>query len=491
MKLPSLPLVLIVSFVGGLPYSSDAVEDPRPNVVIIVYDDMNGYGSRGQYPAIRMPHLDRLKEESVNFVNAACGVPVCNPSRASFLSGMNAHHTGAYLNGADIWNKPGSVLEHAQSIPEYFKANGYTTWGRGKIFHSPLQEGREEAMFDNRPIAKGGFGPHPDVSHPIIAPGVQRWQGPDSDFPDVVNADAAIEFIEEAHDRPFFLFYGLWRPHQPYTAPSRFFDLYDPDTLPLPDGWKSDDLDDVPEQGRLLTDGLKKARVDGEIDENLWRKYLWGYCANSSFADWNVGRVIEAINRSPHADNTIVIVFSDNGYHCGEKMRWEKATLWELSDYVPLLVRAPGVAPAISERTVGLVDLYPTLRELCRLGPVDHALDGRSFAPLLNEPGAEWDRPSLSIYGKGNASIRDEHYRYIRYLDGTEELYDRLADPHELTNLIGRPGMDAVVERLSRHLPESWAPSWGGRWEVERPGEPRRLQPEYEAPPGVTWESKT
>ena len=169
--------------------------------------------------------------------------------------------------------------------------------------------------------------------------------------------------------------------------------------------------------------------------------------------------MIEAIDPSPKADNTIVIVFSDNGYHCGEKMRWEKATLWELSDYVPLLVRVPGARPAASTRTVGLVDLYPTLQELCRLGPVDHALDGRSFAPLLADPVAEWDRPSLSIYGKGNASLRDEHYRFIHYLDGTEELYDRQSDPHEFTNLIGQPGMDEVVDRLSRHLPETWAPS--------------------------------
>ena len=189
MRISAFCPFLIGALMGRMPMTTigAAAEDSRPNVVIIVYDDMNGYGSREPYPAIQMPHLDRLKEESVNFVNAACGVPVCNPSRASFLSGMNAHHTGAYLNGADIWNKPGSVLEHTQSIPEYFKANGYTTWGRGKIFHSPLQDGREEAMFDNRPIAKGGFGPHPDASHPIIAPGVQRWQGPDSDFPDVVS----------------------------------------------------------------------------------------------------------------------------------------------------------------------------------------------------------------------------------------------------------------------------------------------------------------
>lgn len=454
----------------------------RPNVVFIVLDDMNGYAARHEYPGIQMPNLERLQAQSVNFINASCGVSVCNPSRACFLSGLNANHTGAYLNGADVWNKPGSVLEHAQSLPEIFKANGYTTWGRGKLFHSPLPPERELTMFDNRPIFLGGFGPHPDKTKPEIAPGIQPWTGPDTDFPDVVNANTAVEFLGQPHDKPFFLFYGLWRPHQPYTAPQRFFDLYDPAKMTIPAGWSPDDLDDVPAEGRALTDGLKKAQVNGQIDEALWKKYLLGYCANSSFADWNIGRVLEALDRSPYAANTIVILCSDNGYHCGEKRRWEKGTLWEQADYVPLIVRAPGIRPGTSTRTVGLVDLYPTLQEYCGLGAADHPLDGRSFVPLLKNPAAAWDRPSLTIYGKGNAAVRDERYRYIRYADGTEEFYDRANDPHEFHNLAADPTVRALMDRLAQYVPKTWAPSWGGRWEVARPGEPARYAPEYKMP---------
>jgi arylsulfatase A-like enzyme len=461
---------------------------PPPNVVLLILDDMNGFWSRGEYPAIRMPHLDRFRARSVNFTNAVCSVPVCNPSRASFFSGLDAHRTGAYLNGSDVWNKPGSIQSRIQSIPEFFKAHGYTTWGGGKVLHSAISPERDRAMFDNAPIFQGGFGPFPDEANRhggsrFMA--IQPWTGPDTDFPDVVNANAAIEFINRPHEQPFLVVYGLWRPHTPYTAPKRFFEQYRIEDMTLPAGWRPDDLADVPAEGRALTDGNDDfRRADGTIDEDRWKKFLLAYCANSSFADWNIGRVIEAVENSPAAENTIIVVFSDNGYHAGTKERWEKGTLWEKSDYVPLLVRAPGSVAGDCGRTVSLVDLYPTLQALCGLPPPAHALDGRSFAALLRDPSAPWDRPSLTIYGKGNASVRDERYRYIRYHDGTEEFYDHASDPHEFTNLATQPAARAHIERLATRLPRDWALSWGGRWEVARPGEPARYLPEPPLPPG-------
>jgi arylsulfatase A-like enzyme len=467
----------------------------RPNVVLIVLDDMNGFASRREFAAIKMPALDRFAARAVNFTNAVCGVTVCNPSRAAFLSGLDASTTGAYLNGADVWNKPGAVTERALSLPEFFKARGYATWGGGKTFHSPLTKERELAAFDNAPTYQGGFGPFADERHTAGGSkfkGIQPWTGPDTDFPDVINADAAVRFIGQPHEKPFFVFYGLWRPHTPFTAPKRFFDQYQLKDMVIPEGWRPDDLDDVPAEGRALTDGNDDfSRPDGTVDFDKWKRYLLAYCANSSFADWNLGRVIEAVEKSPGADNTIIIVCSDNGYHAGTKERWEKGTLWEMSDYVPLLVRLPGGAAGSSPRTVSLVDLYPTLQELCGLPPPDHALDGRSFAALLRDPAAPWDRPSLTIYGKGNASVRDERYRYIRYRDGAEELYDHATDPHEFTNLAARPEARAIIERLTPRLPRTWAPSWGGRWEVPRKGEPARQAPEYSLPPGYKPKSET
>jgi len=487
--------ILVFLFMLAARDAAAAAASRPPNVLLIVLDDMNGFASRHEFSAIRMPALDRFAAGAVNFTSAACGVTVCNPSRAAFLSGMDASTTGAYLNGADVWNKPGAVTEHSLSLPEYFKANGYATWGGGKTFHSPLTKERELAAFDNAPTYQGGFGPFADEKNWYRGSkfkGIQPWTGPDSDFPDVVNADAAIKFINQAHAKPFFVFYGLWRPHAPYTAPQRFFDQYKIEDMKIPAGWRPDDLDDVPAEGRALTDGNDEFRhPDGTIDFDIWKRYLLAYCANSSFADWNVGRVIEAVEQSSEAKNTVIIVMSDNGFHCGTKERWEKGTLWEMSDYVPLYVRLPGGSAGTSTRTVSLVDLYPTLQELCGLPAPGHPLDGRSFAPLLRNPAAAWDRPSLTIYGKGNASVRDERYRYIRYRDGTEELYDHVTDPHEFTNLAQRPEAKAIIDRLAPRLPKAWAPSWGGRWEVDRPGEPKRLPPEYPLPPGYVPKSET
>jgi arylsulfatase A-like enzyme len=490
----SLPLVLALGAALLPAPASAAAPAQRPNVVLIVLDDMNGWLSRRDYPALQVPHLDQFRGQALNFVNAACSVTVCSPSRASFLSGLHPSTGGAYLNGADPWDKPGSRHGALQSLPEFFKARGYLTWGGGKLFHSPLPRARLAAMFDVEAKARNGFGPFPDAAHRRGGnqfAGVQPWTGPDTDFPDVENADQAVDFLGRPQEKPFLLFYGLWRPHTPYTAPRRFFDLYSKTRFDLPAGWQPGDLADIPPEGRRLTDGLKRVQVDGRIDEDRWREELLGYCANTSFADWNIGRVLAALDHGPHAANTLVVITSDNGFHCGPKERWEKGTLWELSAHVPLLVRGPGVRRGTSPRTVSLVDLYPTLAGFCGLGEPAHRLDGRSFVPLLRDPAAAWDRPSFTAYGKGNGSIRDERYRLIRYHDGTEELYDHASDPHEFNNLAGRPDHAAIAARLRRALPDTWAPSWGGRWEVPRPGEPARYPPEYALPPGYRPKSRT
>ncbi len=472
----------------------------KPNVLFIILDDMNGFATRefDAYPPIQTPYLDKFATESVNFVNAVCPVPVCNPSRAAFLSGMEAWRNGAYLNGADVWNKPGSLNSQIQSLPEYFAFHGYTSWGAGKVFHARLFPEQEQRAFVNAPYPQGGFGPFPDPK--IVEQfgsrfhAIQEWTRPDSDFPDVRNADAAIKFLNEDHKKPFFLVYGLWRPHTPYTAPKRFFDLYEGVTMPLPAGYATNDLDDIPPEGLFMTDYHDNfTREDGSLDVDLWREFLRAYCANTTFADWNLGRVIEALDASAHADNTIVIICSDNGFHCGRKDKWEKGTLWESAAHVPLLVRTPGGAVGESTATVSLIDIYPTLSDYCDLPTPGHPLDGQSFVPQLSDPKAAWDRPALTIYGKGNATLRDQRFRYIRYHDGEEELYDHAIDPHEFNNIAHRPEYADQIERLRAHLPKEWAPSWGGRWERQRPGEPRRYAPDpaYNLPEDYVPQSKT
>lgn len=326
-------------------------------------------------------------------------------------------------------------------------------------------------MWDNRPIYKGGFGPFP--SEEFWDGGsrfnsIKPWGGPDSDFPDVLNADAAIEFLNQDHNKPFFLYYGLWRPHSPYTAPKRFFDMYDEGETILPKGYKSDDLNDIGFLGKMTLDSLNKYRINGNLDEDLWKRFIYAYLANYSFADWNVGRVIEALDQSPFAENTIVIFFSDIGFHNGEKLRWGKATLWEQADYVPFMIRTPEKKAAKSMATVSLIDVFPTIVDYCDLSKPEHNLDGNSLLPLLQNPDAEWTYPSFTSYGEQYASVRNERYRYLRYPDGTEELYDHKSDPYEFDNIAGKEGIQEIKEELSRVIPEYWTPSLGGRLEVVR-----------------------
>ena len=442
----------------------------QPNVVLICVDDMNGYGVNNEYPLTRTPNIDKLKSKGINFVNAACNSPVCNPSRSSFFSGLYPHTTGAYLNGSDGWNRS-EILKTIKNIPEHFKANGYITWGAGKILHNPIDSAREAGMWDNYPVYQGGFGPFPEEEYWFGGnrfSSVKAWEKPDTDFPDVKNANAAIEFLGKDHDKPFLLYYGLWRPHTPYTAPKRFFDEFNEEDFALPESYLEGDLDDVPYLGTMLVDSLENFRNKPQDFETLWKKFLYGYTANTLFADWNVGRVIDALDNSKYAENTIVILWSDNGYHCGEKLRWQKATLWEMADKVPFIVRTPETKEAVSNATISLIDIYPTLVEYCGLTAPDHNLDGNSFAHMLTNPNNVWEHPSFTSYGVEYSSVRDERYRYIRYPDGQEELYDHNTDPFEHHNIANDASSKEIKERMSKHIPEKWAPSTGGRLEVPR-----------------------
>ncbi|MBD5777962.1 sulfatase [Pelagicoccus sp. NFK12] len=438
----------------------------RPNVLFIIADDLNHYGFSHEQAGIQTPHFDTFRKSAVTFPNAVCNAPSCVPSRASFLSGLYPYSTGSYLNGSDPWTKP--AMDEIVSLPEIFKQAGYITWGSGKVFHTKITPERKEAAFDNEPWA-GDFGPFLKEEDQMGSKwwGAGAWDGPDTDFPDVVNAEKAIAFLNEVHDRPFFMVLGLWRPHTPFTAPQRFFDQYDRDTLPFPPAsFQSGDLDDVPQQGIELSRVWgERWIVSGESDKEKWRDILWGYAATTSFADDTTGRVIEALDASPYADNTIVIFVSDNGYHVGEKEHFEKSTLWSASARVPFAIRLPGKqnAAAVSDATVGLIDIYPTLVDYCSLPQPPQGTDGLSMRPALEQPSYKWDRPAITVYEVDHFSATDGSYRYIRYGDGSEELYDHSSDPHEFENLADEPRLAGIKRRFQKWIPERWAPSLGGR----------------------------
>ncbi|MEZ5038739.1 MAG: sulfatase [Saprospiraceae bacterium] len=460
------------------PKPSSEDQSQKFNVLFLTVDDMNGWNTRNEYPAVKMPYFDKFKKEACNFTKNICPAPVCVPSRAAFFSGIAPHKTGAYYNGCDPWRRS-ELLRQAETIPECFKRNGYETFGRGKIFHAQLEEGREEAMFDNRPIYKGGFGPFAEREDWVGGKGqfqsVKAWEGPDSDFPDVKNADAAIEFLQQNHDKPFFCYLGLWRPHTPYTAPKRFFELYEESAVTYPTGWKEGDLDDIPTMGLDLVDSLSFFGTDLPSKRETFKRMIYGYLATMSFADWSVGRVIAALDNSPYADNTIVVVASDNGYHMGEKEKWQKGTLWELSAYSPLLIRLPGGSALELPQTVSLMDIYPTLIELCHLTPPKQPLDGESLMAIIRDPSAK-RAPSFMTYGEAYSSVLDGQYRYIRYPDGTEELYDHAIDPHEWDNL-ATPTNRPTMDRLAKFIPAEFAEMLGGRTEAAQkiPGLPKQV----------------
>ena len=462
MTRPAVSLIALLACISFL-FGSE-----RANVLMLIVDDMNDYGFYKTYPGVQTPYIDAFKETAITFRHAYCASPVCGPSRAAVFSGLYPHTTGSYLNGSDPWRQ--GILPDTETLPELFKRSGYNTWGRGKLFHAKLEEGREEKIWNNRPLYGGGFGPfHPEEDQ--IAGerfwGNTPWTGPDEDFPDVKNVQAAIEFLESEQEAPFFMVLGLWRPHTPFTAPKRFFDLYPREQIPFPPpGYKQGDLHDIPAKGQELSKIWGKRWISSGIDQpENWKDILQGYMATTSFADWSVGQVLQALDTSPYANNTMVIFWSDNGYHLGEKNHFEKATVWEMSALTPVAIRLPGNrnAGAVSKRPINSIDFYPTLMEYCGLETPAHQPEGSSLIPLLKDPSAQWDKPAITTYGYRVYSARDERFRYIRYPNGDEELYDHANDPHEFNNLANNPEYRAIKERLNRQYPKKWAESLGGR----------------------------
>ena len=444
----------------GLPrfaFYREGAED-KPNVLFIAIDDMNDWvGCLGGHPDVETPNLDRLADRGVVFTNAFCSAPACNPSRASLLTGILPSTSGVYHNNQP-WRP---ALPDAVTLPQHFMAHGYRAVGGGKIFHGaypdppswheyfPSQTRNKpgDPMPPNRPL--NGI---PETAHFDWGP----VDVPDEEMGDWKVADWAIGELGKRHDKPFFLGVGIFRPHLPWYVPQKYFDMYPPDRITLPNV-KEDDLDDVPPIGKKI------ARPGGDhkkvIEYGQWRKAVSAYLASISFADACVGRVIDALDRSPYADNTVIVLWSDHGWHLGEKLHWRKFALWEEATHNVMMIAAPGVTKPGDRctRTVTLLDIYPTLVDLCGLS-YKSELEGRSLLPLLENPNAEWKRPALTTHGRNNHSIRSEKWRYIHYSDGKEELYDREADDLEWFNLAGKPEYAEIKKELSRWLPKVNAP---------------------------------
>ena len=426
----------------------------RPNVLLLSIDDLNDWtGCLGGHPQARTPNVDRLAERGTLFTNAHCQSPVCNPSRASLLTGRNPHTSGVYFLAPDLKQAP--ALKELETLPERFAKNGYRTLAAGKIFHTG-----DRRFFQEYGGAMGGFGPRPSKKlsqphgHPLWDWGA--FPERDEDMPDYKIAQWAVEKLSErseASDAPFFMGVGFYRPHVPMYAPKKWFDLFPREQIKLP-LVRNDDRDDLSAYAIALTNEKHVSPEHAWVESaGQWEHAVQAYLASTAFADHCLGLVLDALDASPHRDNTIVVLFADHGFHLGEKQRWAKRTIWEDGTHVPLIVVAPGYAAGQRvDMPAQLLDIFPTLLELADL-PEDESQEGHSLAPLMKDPRSEWPHIALSSFGKGNYAVRSEHFRYIRYLDGSEELYDHRRDPHEWNNLASRQEMADVMTLHRKHLP--------------------------------------
>lgn len=419
-------------------------------------DDLNDWtGELKGHPQAKTPNIDRLGKRGLLLANTHCQSPVCNPSRASLLTGRHPHTSGVYFLGPDLKKSP--VLKDLDTLPERFAKHGYQTLAAGKIFHAG-----DKRFFQEYGGSFGGFGPRPKkkISQPHGHPLWDWGAFPDRDeeMPDFKIAQWAaskLKSLPANSDKPFFMGVGFYRPHVPMFAPKKWFDLFPRDQIKLP-LVKEDDRNDLSDYAIALTNEKHVSPEHAWVKSaGQWDHAVQAYLASTAFADYCLGQVLDALDASPHRDNTIVVLFADHGFHLGEKQRWAKRTIWENGTHVPMIVVAPGFKKGQrTAKPTQLLDIYPTLLELAGL-PSDPTQEGHSLVPLMKNPDATWPHVAISSFGKGNSAIRTENFRYIQYLDGSEELYDHRVDPHEWTNLAGRKELANTLKELKSHLPSN------------------------------------
>lgn len=439
--------------VDGTVRATDRASAPReplrPNVLFIAVDDLNDWiGCLGGHPQTKTPNFDRLAASGVLFKNAYCPGASCNPSRAAILSGLPPHRSGLYNNR----QKMREVMPQTELLPRYFSKHGYWSAGSGKILHYFI----DAPSWDNYFPAKEKENPFPSTFYPakrpVNLPRAGEWQYVETDWAALDVSDAQFggdwlvtkwigEQLQRQHEQPFFLACGLYRPHEPWFVPKQYFEPFPLESIQLPKGYKADDLDDLPAAGQRIA---RNRYFEHIRNEGQWKKGIQAYLAAIHFADAMLGRVLDALDKSPQRDNTIVVLWSDHGWHLGEKEHWQKFTGWRVCARVPLMVRVPKGVPGLPEgtrpgsacdRPVSLTDLFATLTALCGL-PAKQDIESRSFLPLLRDPAAPWPHAAITHLDRPeNYAISTERWRYIHYFDGGEELYDIGSDPNEWTNL--------------------------------------------------------
>ncbi|WP_142713467.1 sulfatase [Fodinibius sediminis] len=443
----------------------------RPNILFIGIDDYNDWaGVLETHPQVITPNIDRLAERGTLFTNAHVQAPVCNPSRVSLLTGLRPSTTGIY--GLAPGHREAEPTKEVVTLPQYFAQHGYHTYSTGKIFHNVSDVTKETDFEEWGP--GGSFGPFPEnklvdkpldmVDHPLVDWGI--FPEEDSAMGDYKVANWAVNQLEElgqeTDEEPFFLAVGFVSPHVPLYSTKKWFDLYPAKEKVVLPSAPEGDRDDIPDFAWYTHWFLPEPRLSWVIENEEWHSKGKSYLATVSFMDAQVGRLLDTLEKEGLAENTIVVFWSDHGYHLGEKAITGKNTLWERTTHVPLIFAGPGVsAGAQSPEAVELLDMYPTLVELAGLPPKEN-IEGLSLVPQLENAHTPRERPALTTANPGNHAVRTERWRYIRYANGSEELYDHHRDPHEWSNLANNPEYADIKEKLAKWLPERSAPHVSG-----------------------------
>ena len=457
-KISHLPMIsrILSVLVLGLSLSFGSAQKQPPNVLIISIDDLNDWvGGLNGHPQTLTPNIDRLAARGVRFDNAHCQAPVCNPSRASLGVSLYPSTTGIYFLNPDIMQS--KVAKKIPTFPIHFQTEGYAVSGAGKLFHGASNK----IHLPNWAGPLGGMGPLPKKKLTTFS-GHRLWDWgtfPETDeqTPDHKIADWGIDALKKADKKkPFFLVTGFYRPHVPHYAPKKWMDKIAIESTKLP-VIKKDDLKDLSPYAISLTRDEHVAPTHKWVVENKeWKNLVHTYLACVHFVDHQVGKVLDALDESGHADNTIVVLLSDHGFHLGEKERWAKRSLWEDSTRIPLIMAGPGIVKGKAcKKPAELIDIYPTLMDLTGLkAPAN--LEGNSLLPLLKNPTADWPHMARTEFGPKNYSIRSERYRYIHYADGSEEFYDLNQDEHEWNNLIKDVSLKNVIAKHREHAPKTF-----------------------------------
>jgi len=421
----------------------------KPNILYIAIDDLRDWAHYLGCEQVKTPNMDRLAARGEYFTRNYCAAPVCNPSRTALITGRRPSTTGVYTNMID-WRKVPAATS-VPSIPVYFRQNGYVAYAAGKIYHESFRKADEWDEYADLILSK-------NLPSAVESKGVKSIRFRpltcgDEEMPDYKSVSYCLEQLKKAHDKPLFLACGIYKPHMPWEVPQKYYDMYPIESIQLP-RVKEDDLADIPPTGVAMAHkGADHAAI---LKSGRWKEAVQGYLAAITFADAMLGRLLDGFDRSAFKDNTIIVLWSDHGWHLGEKEHWKKFALWEESTRSPLIWVVPGLTKpgSVCGRTIDLMDVYPTLCDLAGL-PIPAHVEGQSIRPLLQNPNAPWDRPAITTHEFNNHSVRTEKWRYIRYADGGEELYDHDKDPLEWINLAPDPQFSSVKEDLQKWLPKT------------------------------------